>query len=174
MRKAYGFALLITAALALHGCSKNETSDEAAAPVAKAAPPGANPADFQLAAAQRAVIRNGEITVRVDSVEKAERSVVKSVNAWQGFVSESKSTDLAGDHPDGICVDADGAVWYADVGNKHCVRVSEDVSCCKRSSSTAAASPACSAAKTEERCSWSRRSGVAPRTCKAGNVPARC
>ena len=28
-------------------------------------------------------------------------------------------------HPDGICLDADGAVWYGDVGNKRCVRVRE-------------------------------------------------
>jgi sugar lactone lactonase YvrE len=29
------------------------------------------------------------------------------------------------DHPDGICLDADGAVWYGDVGNRRCVRVRE-------------------------------------------------
>jgi sugar lactone lactonase YvrE len=33
--------------------------------------------------------------------------------------------EVPGDHPDGISLDADGAVWYADVGNKHCVRVGE-------------------------------------------------
>ena len=30
-----------------------------------------------------------------------------------------------GNFPDGICLDADGAVWYADVPNKHCLRVRE-------------------------------------------------
>jgi len=33
--------------------------------------------------------------------------------------------ELAGGAPDGICLDADGAVWYADVPNKQCVRVRE-------------------------------------------------
>jgi sugar lactone lactonase YvrE len=30
-----------------------------------------------------------------------------------------------GDHPDGFCLDATGAVWYADVGNRHCVQVAD-------------------------------------------------
>jgi sugar lactone lactonase YvrE len=32
---------------------------------------------------------------------------------------------LAGAAPDGICIDAENAVWYADVPNKQCVRVRE-------------------------------------------------
>jgi sugar lactone lactonase YvrE len=31
--------------------------------------------------------------------------------------------DLNGGYPDGICLDADGAIWYADVPNQRCVRV---------------------------------------------------
>ena len=33
--------------------------------------------------------------------------------------------DLGDGVPDGICFDADNAVWYADVPNKRCVRVRE-------------------------------------------------
>ena len=33
--------------------------------------------------------------------------------------------DLAGGVPDGICLDAENAIWYGDVPNKRCVRVRE-------------------------------------------------
>jgi sugar lactone lactonase YvrE len=33
--------------------------------------------------------------------------------------------DLGDGVPDGICLDVEGAVWYADVPNKRCVRVRE-------------------------------------------------
>lgn len=33
--------------------------------------------------------------------------------------------ELGGHSPDGICLDRDGAAWYADVGDRCCVRVAE-------------------------------------------------
>jgi sugar lactone lactonase YvrE len=43
-----------------------------------------------------------------------------------GSLSERRVwADLGDGVPDGICLDAEGAVWYADVPNKRCVRVRE-------------------------------------------------
>ena len=46
--------------------------------------------------------------------------------ASDGSLTERRVwADTPGDHPDGICLDAEGALWYADVGNRRCVRVRE-------------------------------------------------
>ncbi len=43
-----------------------------------------------------------------------------------GSLSERRVwADLGNGAPDGICLDAEGAVWYADVPNRRCVRVRE-------------------------------------------------
>jgi sugar lactone lactonase YvrE len=42
-----------------------------------------------------------------------------------GGLSNRRVWAKVDDHPDGICLDADGAVWYGDVGNRRCVRVRE-------------------------------------------------
>ncbi len=46
--------------------------------------------------------------------------------AADGSLSNRRVWAAVGDdHPDGLCLDAEGAVWYGDVGNKRCVRVRE-------------------------------------------------
>ena len=45
--------------------------------------------------------------------------------AADGSLSNRRTWADVDDHPDGICLDADGAVWYGDVANKRCVRVRE-------------------------------------------------
>jgi sugar lactone lactonase YvrE len=42
-----------------------------------------------------------------------------------GSLSNRRTWARVDDHPDGICLDADGAVWYGDVGTRRCVRVRE-------------------------------------------------
>jgi sugar lactone lactonase YvrE len=42
-----------------------------------------------------------------------------------GLANRRVWADLGDGTPDGICIDADGAVWYADVPNRCCVRVAE-------------------------------------------------
>jgi sugar lactone lactonase YvrE len=47
------------------------------------------------------------------------------IDAGGGLSNQRVWADLGDGVPDGICVDAEGAVWYADVPNKRCVRVRE-------------------------------------------------
>jgi sugar lactone lactonase YvrE len=47
------------------------------------------------------------------------------VLAGGGLAGRRVWADLGEGVPDGICLDAEGAVWYADVPNRRCVRVAE-------------------------------------------------
>lgn len=42
-----------------------------------------------------------------------------------GSLADRRTWAAVPEHPDGICVDAEGAVWFADVGTARCVRVAE-------------------------------------------------
>jgi sugar lactone lactonase YvrE len=53
---------------------------------------------------------------RLTAFEIAPHGTLSSRRVW---------ADLGDGVPDGICLDADGAVWYGDVPNERCVRVRE-------------------------------------------------
>jgi sugar lactone lactonase YvrE len=55
----------------------------------------------------------------------ANRLTAYDISSGRGLGNRRVWAHTPGDHPDGICMDAEGAVWYADVGNQHCVRVRE-------------------------------------------------
>ena len=46
----------------------------------------------------------------------ASRLTAYDITAGGGLGNRRVWADTPGDHPDGICIDAEGAVWYADVG----------------------------------------------------------
>ena len=95
------------------------------------------------------------------------------IDASGGLSHRRVWAEAGNDHPDGICLDAEGALWYADVGNKHCVRVREGEWCSKRSSWIVAASRACSAELTDRRSSSSPPSGKGPSRWPMGHALAR-
>jgi sugar lactone lactonase YvrE len=55
----------------------------------------------------------------------ARRLSAFDIAADGGLSNRRVWADLGDDPPDGICVDAEGAVWYGTVPNKRCVRVRE-------------------------------------------------
>jgi sugar lactone lactonase YvrE len=55
----------------------------------------------------------------------ANRLTAFDMAADGGLSNRRVWAEVGNDHPDGICLDAEGAVWYADVGTKRCVRVRE-------------------------------------------------
>jgi sugar lactone lactonase YvrE/ribosomal protein S18 acetylase RimI-like enzyme len=55
----------------------------------------------------------------------AKRLTGFDIGADGGLSNRRVWADLGGGVPDGICIDAGGAVWYGDVPNKRCVRVRE-------------------------------------------------
>jgi sugar lactone lactonase YvrE len=53
----------------------------------------------------------------------ANQPTAYDIGADRGLGNRRVWAQTPGDHPDGICIDAEGAVWYADVGHQHCVRM---------------------------------------------------
>jgi hypothetical protein len=67
--------------------------------------------------------------------------------------------DLRDGVPDGICLDAEDAVWYADVPNKRCVRVREGGDVLQTVDMDLGCFACMLGAWTDERCSWWSGSG---------------
>src|SRR6266480_1730816 len=71
---------------------------------------------------------NGMVVTPDNSTLILAESYVHRLTAFDIDASGSLSNqrvwaDLGGNYPDGICLDAENAVWYADVPAKRCVRV---------------------------------------------------
>ncbi len=64
--------------------------------------------------------------VALVTTDGSARQVADGLAFPNGILSRRRVwADLGDGVPDGICLDAEGAVWYADVPNKRCVRVRE-------------------------------------------------
>ena len=70
-----------------------------------------------------AVTPDGRTLIVAESY--ANRLAAFDIAADGGLSDRRVWAEVGSDHPDGICLDAEGAVWYADVGTKRCVRVRE-------------------------------------------------
>src|SRR5687768_13200117 len=70
-----------------------------------------------------AVTPDGSTLVVAES--HANRLTAFTIGPDGGLSGRRVWAELGGGTPDGICTDAEGAIWYADVPNACCVRVRE-------------------------------------------------
>jgi sugar lactone lactonase YvrE len=70
-----------------------------------------------------AVTTDGSTLIVADSY--GHQLTAFDIEADGGLSNRRAWADLGDGVPDGICLDADGAVWYADVPNQRCTRVRE-------------------------------------------------
>ena len=70
-----------------------------------------------------AVTSNNSTLILAESY--GQRLTAFDIEADGGLSNRRVWADLDGGYPDGICLDAEGAVWFGDVANKRCVRVRE-------------------------------------------------
>ncbi|GAA2149699.1 hypothetical protein GCM10009844_29650 [Nocardioides koreensis] len=71
-----------------------------------------------------AVTPDGSTLIVAES--HAHRLTAFALTADGSLTDRRSRAELGGEAaPDGTCLDADGAVWYADVPNRHCRRVGE-------------------------------------------------
>jgi sugar lactone lactonase YvrE len=72
---------------------------------------------------------NGMAVTPDDATLLVADSYAKAIVAFDigpdGTLSGRRTWAAVSEHPDGICIDAEGAVWLADVGTSRCVRVAE-------------------------------------------------
>ena len=70
-----------------------------------------------------AITADGSTLILAESYGR--RLTAFTIAADGGLGDRRVWADLGDGTPDGICLDAEGAVWYADVPNRRCVRVVE-------------------------------------------------
>lgn len=108
------WAALAAVLLVISGCAGGYDAAGSAEQATPSAVAESNPAQAKLASnpggqenldelkanlAKRSVIRSGELSVLVESVQKAEQSVNAKVDAWGGYVERCQTSDLAGSKP---------------------------------------------------------------------------
>ncbi|MBI5707663.1 MAG: DUF4349 domain-containing protein [Armatimonadetes bacterium] len=108
------WAALAAVLLVISGCAGGYDAAGSAEQATPSSVAEANPAEAKLASnpgvlenigelkanlAKRSVIRSGDLSVLVESAQKAERSVNAKVDAWGGYVERCQTSDLAGSQP---------------------------------------------------------------------------